>query len=193
MFMMTTSKFGRLVLVPIVAMLVPVLSASSALADGSPTVVITGGSLTLTAPVPPNFTAVTLDGTAKTSTATIPTFSATDARGTGLGWRISVAGTQFCEQLSGATCVVSSPKTLPTGSLSVVAPSATAGTGSGTVPTMSAMTGLDGATDTLASAALLNGMGSYTFGTSVATLSLAANVYAKTYVSTITYTIATGP
>lgn len=192
---MTRKRRGRLSLVAAVATLVPVFSvfsASSALADGSPTVVVTGGSLTVTSPVPPNFAGVTLDGTAKTSTATIPTFSATDARGTGVGWRISVAGTQFCEQLSGATCVTS-PKTLPTGSLAAATPTVTAGTGSGTVPTMSAIAGVDGVTSTLASAALGNGMGSYTFGTSLATLSLAANVYAKTYVSTITYTIATGP
>ncbi|MGQ0431351.1 MAG: WxL domain-containing protein [Microthrixaceae bacterium] len=189
---MTHKRSGRLAIIAAVAAVLGVFTAPSAWADGSPTVVVTGGSLTLTSPVPPNFTGVTLSGAAQTTTATIPTFSATDARGTGVGWRISVAGTQFCEQLSGATCVVSG-KTLPVGSLAAAAPTVAAGTGSGTVPTVSALAGVDGATSTLASAALTNGMGTYNFGTSLATLSLAANVYAKTYVSTITYTLATGP
>lgn len=189
---MTHKRSGRLAIIVAVAAVLAMFTAPSAWADGNPTVVVTGGSLSLTSPVPPNFTGVTLSGAAQTTTATIPTFSATDARGTGVGWRISVAGTQFCEQLSGATCVVSG-KTLPVGSLAAAAPTVTAGTGSGTVPTVSAIAGVDGATSTLASAAVGNGMGTYNFGTSLATLSLAANVYAKTYVSTITYTIASGP
>lgn len=189
---MTPRRLCRTALVASLAALLSLVHAPSAWADGSPTVVITGGSLTVTSPVPPNFAGVTLSGSAQTTTATIPTFSATDARGTGVGWRISVAGTQFCEQLSGATCVVAG-KTLPVNSLAAAAPTVTAGTGSGPVPTVSAIAGVDGATSTLASAALTEGMGTYTFGTSLATLSLAANTYAKTYVSTITYTIATGP
>lgn len=189
---MTYKRSGWLAIIGLVVTVLTVSTAPSAMADGSPTVVVTGGSLSLTSPVPPNFTGVTLNGAAQTTAATIPAFSATDARGTGVGWRISVAGTQFCEQLTGSSCVVSG-KTLPVGSLAAAAPTVSAGTGSGTVPTVNALAGVDGATSTLASAAVGNGMGTYNFGTSVATLSLAANVYAKTYVSTITYTIATGP
>jgi hypothetical protein len=176
----------------LVASLVTFGGGAAAFADGSPTVVLTGGSLTITSPVPGNFSGVTLNGTAQTSTAAVPTFSAVDARGTGVGWNITVGATQFCEQLTGSTCAAS-PKLIPVASLNLSAPTVSAGTGSGAVPTMTALTGFDGSSAKLASAASANGMGTYNFGTSTLTLSIPANTYARTYVSTVTYTIATGP
>jgi hypothetical protein len=190
---MNYRRIVKLVAGAAVASLLTIGGGSAAFADGSPTVVLTGGTLTITSPVPGNFSGVTLNGTAQSSTSSVPTFSAVDARGTGVGWNITVGATQFCEQLSGSTCVASSPKTVPTGSLNLSAPSVSAGTGSGTVPTMTALTGFDGSSAKLASAAVANGMGTYNFGTSTLTLAIPANTYAKTYVSTITYTIATGP
>lgn len=144
--------------------------------------------LTLVAPTVDNFAPVTMDGTPRTTTAAVSTFTVSDVRVLAEGWRVTVTATQFCEQLLLNTCVLD-PKTLPVGSLDQSSPTVT---GPGTAPTMTAAAGIDGSTAPLASAASGTGTGTYSFSASTLTLRLPA-AYARTYVSTLTWTIASGP
>ena len=54
---------------------------------------VSGGALNLTTTATPSF-GVTLDGSDQTGTYTVPT-TVTDARGSGLGWNLTVTSTQF--------------------------------------------------------------------------------------------------
>jgi hypothetical protein len=182
----------RLLVAGAVALIASSTTGAVAYADGSPTVAITAGSLTFTAPVPGNFASVTLSGVAQSTTATIPAYTVDDATGSGSGWNVSVAATQFCQQGTGSTCATS-PKLIPTGSLTLSAPTATASGTSSAVPTTLTLTGVDGTSGKQVSAAVGAGMGTFSIGTSTATLSIPANTYADTYVSTLTYTLATSP
>ncbi|MGQ0832836.1 MAG: WxL domain-containing protein [Microthrixaceae bacterium] len=145
--------------------------------------------LTLIAPTVGDFAPVTMDGTPRTTTAAVSAFTVSDVRVTAEGWRVSVSATQFCEQLLLSTCALD-PKTLPLGSLDQSSPTAS---GPGTAPTMSAAVGIDGSTATLASAAVGTGTGTYSFSGSTLTLRIPAAAYGRTYVSTVTWTITSGP
>ncbi|MGQ0431353.1 MAG: WxL domain-containing protein [Microthrixaceae bacterium] len=160
---------------------------SSLLADTPAGAQVVG--LTLISPTVDNFATVTMDGTPRTTTAVVGTFSVSDVRVVAEGWRVTVAATQFCEQLLLNTCVVS-PQTLPVGSLDQSSPTVT---GPGTAPTVTAAAGIDGSTAPLASEAIGTGTGTYSFSASTLTLRLPATAYARTYVSTVTWTIASGP
>lgn len=145
--------------------------------------------LTLVAPTVDNFAPVTMDGTPRTTTAAVSAFTVSDTRAIAEGWRVTVTATQFCEQLLLSTCALD-PKTLPLGSLDQSGPTVT---GPGTTPTMTAAVGIDGSTAPLASAASGTGTGTYSFSASTLTLRLPAAAYARTYVSTLTWTITSGP
>ena len=45
--------------------------------------------------IPATLTAVTLDGTNKTATGALSTFTVTDGRGTGAGWKVTTTATPF--------------------------------------------------------------------------------------------------
>lgn len=145
--------------------------------------------ITFTSPTVGSFSPVSLDGAAKVTSATVGTFSVSDARLVASGWRVTVSATQLCEQLLAATCALL-PKTLPIGSLDQSAPSVT---GPGPLPTTSAAPGIDSAPRTLASAAVGTGLGTFAFSASTLTMQVPAKAYAKTYVSTVTWTVASGP
>ncbi|MGH9153017.1 MAG: hypothetical protein ACRD03_11605 [Acidimicrobiales bacterium] len=69
------------------------LHAPAALADDA-NVVVTGGALAITtAPLAGDFTGVTLDGTAKTTTATFDDFQVSDGTGSGAGWNVTIGAT----------------------------------------------------------------------------------------------------
>jgi WxL domain surface cell wall-binding len=159
-------------------------------------VVVTGGSLSISAPAVGNLTGVTLDGTAKTTTATFAAFSATDARGSGAGWNVTVQATQFAEH--NGTIYVASGATLPTSSLSMLAPTVAKSDGtSSAVPSITAGPyAIDAASAVKIASAAADGtgMGSYSFtqGGSL-TLSVPASAYAKTYRSDVTVSVVTGP
>lgn len=145
--------------------------------------------LTLLSPTVGAFAGVTMDGTPRTTTAAVSAFTVDDVRISPAGWLVTVSATQFCEQLVLATCAVL-PKTLPLGSLDQSQPTVT---GPGTAPTVTSPAGIDGAAATLASAAVGTGTGTFSFSTSTLTLRIPPNAYARTYVSTVTWTIASGP
>ncbi|MDB5058289.1 MAG: hypothetical protein JWO59_1761 [Chloroflexi bacterium] len=159
-------------------------------------VTITGGSLSGGALTFANFTPITL-GTDTTATSTWAIANVTDARGSGAGWHLSLSLSQLTEYLGAA--YIAGGKTIPTGSIKVttapiVALVGSTGSASTTVTPVSANTALDtGSAVTLASAAADGGMGTYSFSSMTATLTVPANVYAKLYKSDATVSVTTAP
>lgn len=178
------------------------LGAPAAFAADATDVTVNGGSLGITVdPTAGNFGAVTLDGAAKTTTATFDGFEVNDARGTGAGWNVTVQATQFAEWDStlnaNAGGYVPSGKTLALNSLSLAAPTVAAdGTTSAAPSVLTGPFSIDGGSAVkVASAAAGGGMGKYDFtqATNPLTLSVPASVYAKTYRSTLTVSTVSGP
>jgi hypothetical protein len=184
----------RLIAATVAATAVVGIGAIPAYAADATDVTVTGGSLSITGVTAGDFAGVTLDGTAKTSTATVDPFSATDARGTGAGWNVTMQGTQFAEW-DGADYVAGG-KTLPLNSLSLSALAVAANGTTSPAPTTSSVSGIDNATGAIkiASAALDSGMGQYDFtGANKLSLGIPASAYAKTYRSEVTVSVVTGP
>src|SRR4051794_25519554 len=100
------------------ALFAPPAFAASATVTGT----INAGSLSIATSATPSFS-VTLDGTDKTPTYTVPT-TVTDTTGAGAGWRLTITSTQFTT--GGGT-----PKTLATNA-STITGVANSCTGSGT-------------------------------------------------------------
>lgn len=165
--------------------------AGPAVAADDTNVTVTGGTLAITAaPTASNFTGVTLDGTAKTTTAALAAFEVNDARGTGAGWNVTIAGTAFAEH--SGTAYVASGKTLANGSLDIAVPTVAQDGTTSAVPTMTGGT-VDGTTRKIASAAVDTGMGKFDVGAAALTLSIPASAYAKSYRSDLTISVNTGP
>jgi hypothetical protein len=157
-------------------------------------VVVAAGGLAISTIAVGDFAGVTLDGTAKTTTATMDGFNVNDARATGAGWNVTVQATQLAEH--NGTAYVASGKTLAANSLSMPAPTVAA---NGTTSAAPSMTGgpytIDAASAVkIASAATDAGMGSYDFtqGGSL-TLSVPTSTYARTYRSDVTVSVVSGP
>ena len=181
--------------------------ATAAVGVGAPAhaddtnVTVTGGSLTLGSITTGDFSGVTLNGSAQTTTATMSAFSATDSRGTGVGWNVTVSASAFKEYASGA--YVEGGRTLGTSRFTMgQASAAKADSSSSGLPTMTsgtytldAVTNADGTSEAvkIASAATSDGMGSYTVTPGQLSLSIPASAYAKTYRSDVTVTLSTGP
>lgn len=177
-----------------IGLLVGVFFAATAVLGGTAyaatSVVLNAGTLTITTPTVANFGGITLNGTAQTTNAALGTFSVTDARGSGIGWNVTVQATQFT--MTGHTLAMNS--------ISMPAPTvAKADSTSGNVPSIVAGPYLiDNASAVKISSAALdasagNGMGSYTYTPGNLTLSVPANAYAGTYTSTVTVSVVTGP
>lgn len=186
-------KIKRFFATSLIAGLV-VCIGTSAFAVDPTDVVVTAGSLSVTInPTVANFAGVTLDGTAKTTTAAMDAFEVNDARGSGAGWNVTVQGTQFAEH--NGTIYVVAGKTLPTSSLSLAALTVAAdGTTSG-LPTITAGPyTVDAASAVkIASAAVDAGMGKYDFSAGTFTLTVPSKAYAKTYRSDVTVSLISGP
>ena len=145
------------------------------------------GSLSVTTPSVGDFGGITLNGTARTTTATMGTFTVTDSRGTGVGWSVTVQATQF----------TSGGHTLPLGSASMPVPSVAKVTpqSTGLPAIMPGPYTIDGisATKIASAAADGSGEGSYIFTPGLLTLSVPASTYAGTYTSTVTVSVISGP
>ncbi len=194
-------KMRRFATSLVAAVVVSTAAMPAAFAGTDPTnISITGGELTATTPTVADFAAVTLDGTAKPTTAAVGAWDVTDARGTGLGWNLTFQATQFAEWDStlnaGAGGYVTGGKKLVTNSLKMPAPSVVADGTLSALPTI--LTGpytLDsGSAVKVASAALDAGMGNYDFTSGGGlTLTVPSSAYAKTYRSEITVSVVSGP
>lgn len=173
-----------------------VLVAVSAIAVAAETgtVTITGGTLSVTA-ADVALSGVTLDGTDQTSTSAAGSnsWSATDARGTGAGWNLTIEATDFDDggtntidisevgskfkiQLLDTNVTVTAGNTKPVSQVATLTDIPTTGG--------SALKFLSAATDT--------GMGTYAIAPNFE-LEVPAETYAATYTSTITVTEVTGP
>jgi trimeric autotransporter adhesin len=147
-----------------------------------------GGSLSMNAPASTSFTGVTLDGTNKTTTASV-ILTPDDERGTSAGWNITGTSTTFTT----GTRNLSTTATTTTGA------SAAAATGNCTLPTNSVgypVTLPAGASPPTAvklyNAALSTGAGPTNVTLSFQ-LAVPANTYLGTYTSTWTFAIVSGP
>lgn len=155
--------------------------------DGTGTLVLTGGSLSVS-PAAITFAAFTLDGVAHPNVAgTTSAWSAVDATGSGAGWHMTVVATV---PTNGAS------KTIPLSGLEMtLLDTAIAVVDGNTKPISSdfaTATALTASAQNLASAALGEGMGSYTLQPTF-TLDVPANTYAGTYNTTITVQMVTAP
>ena len=181
---------------------------------------VTAGTLSFsTAPTMPTLSAITLNGTAQTTTTTMTNFGVGDATGSGSGWNATVAGQSgtgksavFAQYCPKATCgsdaegYVASGATLAANSLTLTSTGAsfTGQSGStGTGPTLQcgSSCNVDSASAVkIASAAANAGMGTWLTGSWGATsLSLATPSTLKALANTEVYrvnlmwTLSTGP
>jgi hypothetical protein len=152
---------------------------------------ISAGSLGITTSATPSFS-VTLDGTDKTPTYTVPT-TVTDTTGAGAGWNLTVTSTQF-------TTGGGSPNTLATNASAItgVANSCT-GSGTCTSPTNSIgyPLGVPAAAAPPAAVKYFNaaagtGAGEFT-NTPTVQVAVPASASAGTYTSTLTLAAVSGP
>ena len=164
---------------------------AAVLASALPVTATAAGAQSLT-PNPvtvSDFGPVTLDGTAKTTTAPVSDFSVTDPSGG--GWHITVQATQFREFDGVAGQYVTGGKTLPPGSLTMPAPTVTPAAASITIP--AGPHAIDGASVLLATAAA-NTRGTYDFTQGgPLTLTLPSSAYARAYRGEVTIAVASGP
>ena len=182
------------------AALVGIVAGPASAADDT-NILVTGGSQAMTTFTAGDFAGVTLDGTTKTTAATVDTFSVTDATGAGAGWKLSAQGTQFAEWDStlnaGAGGYVVSGRMLALNSLDLGILTATGNGTTSAAPTMTAAAGIDNEIGAVkfASAAVDQGMGKYDIGggTGALSLSIPASAYATTYRSDLTVTLASTP
>jgi WxL domain surface cell wall-binding len=160
-------------------------TAQATLASDGTQVVVTAGSLAITNPAAGDFTPVTLSGQATTTSASLATFSVTDATGSGDGWHVTAQADQFTgstHNLALSSLTMSEPTVASPGTSS---PDPTIEPGPYTIDAATAVQ--------IASAALNEGMGQYDFGATTLTLSLPADTYADTYNSTVTISVVTAP
>ena len=168
--------------------------SAMAVAAETGTVTITGGTLSVTA-ANVTLSGVTLDGTDKLSTSAsgANSWSASDARGTGAGWNLTIGATDFTDgvdktidiaqadsefkiQLLDANVTVTAGNTKPVSAATTLS----------VIPDTGSLKFLSAATDA--------GMGSYEIAPNFE-LEIPAETYvgSGTYTSTITVTAATGP
>jgi hypothetical protein len=155
----------------------------AALADA--TITVSGGSLSVT-PAAITFQAVTLNGGDQTSNGTTSAWTIADPTGTGAGYHVTIAATNFTDGAS---------HTIPVSGFRATLLDANIVTTSGnTKPTssMTSATALSTTAQTLVSAAAGAGMGTYT-ATPTFTLAVPANTFAGSYTSTVTVAIVSGP
>lgn len=162
---------------------VVMLGAAVALAD-TVSVVVNGATLSMTTGGNQSLTPVTLNGLDQTTGGSLGTYQVADARGTGNGWNVVIAATDFAKQGDPA-------KTIPASGFQVTpAPAVTTVAGNAAPSSFAGVLG--GGGNKILSAAIGAGMGTYQF-TPAVTLDVPAETYAGTYDSTVTATVTTAP
>jgi hypothetical protein len=132
----------------------------------------------------------TLDGTDQTVNYTIP-LSATDARGTGAGWNLTITSTTFNDG-SGHTLATTASSMTGVTSSCVAGGTCTNPTNSITYPLTVPAAASAPAAVKLFNAAANTGMGRFTVTPTIG-VSIPGNSYAGTYTSTLTLAIVSGP
>ena len=158
--------------------------ADNTIGGSSPVV---GGVLAITNTTSADFSSVTINGTDQDPTAAA-TLDVKDDTGSGAGWKVTLAATQFTS---------GEGKTLANTALSITGVSAAAnGSGTYTVPTSNVSYASaivpQANTVTLFNSAVDTGMGHFTL-TPAFKVHIPANAYAGTYSSTFTVTVVSGP
>lgn len=172
------------------------MTASAYAVSGTGTVTITGGSLSVNM-ANVTLSGVTLDGTDKTSTSASGSnsWSAQDSRGTGVGWNLTIAATDFSDGASKTIDISAADQEfkiqLLDANITVIA---------GNTKPVSQVTSLTAIPESpaaalkFASAAIDTGMGSYAIAPNFE-LEIPAETYVGlgTFTSTITVTAVSGP
>jgi WxL domain surface cell wall-binding len=163
--------------------LMVMMSVVPALAQGE--VEVIGGSLSISA-APISITDVTLTGVAQNNIAgTTTPWTAKDPTGTGAGWNLTIAATDFTNAESKTIAVTGFEVTLLDSAILLV--------DGNTKPTSSRTTASAlGAAQKLVSADVDTGMGTYTLQPTF-TLDVPAATYAGEYTSTVTLQMVSAP
>lgn len=180
--------------IAVVALIGAAVAPAAHAADATDVTVTGAANVVITAdPTVPNFGGVTLDGVAKSTTATMTAFEVNDSRGTGAGWNVTVQATRFAEH--NGTIYAVGGKQLALNSLSMAAPTVAQDGTTSASPTLTSgpYTVDTGSAVKIASAAADTGMGKYDFSSSLLTLSIPSSAYAKTYRSDVTVSVVSGP
>jgi hypothetical protein len=175
----------RVVVLGVVATLGFAGTAQAAVDDT--TVVLTGGTLDLRAPLFGNFPGATLDGSSDSQDASVSTWGVNDPSGSARGWSVSMAASALVTAdtvpitMDGAVISIAEPVASPVDS-----------TNTSTEPTM--LGGSISASRNVAVAAANEGLGDWDFtqGATDLTLATPANARAGSYTSTITTTLTQG-
>ena len=179
---MTNRRKVFVALLSAVAVVV-MLGAAVALAD-TVSVAINGDTLSMTTGGNQSLTPVTLNGLDQTTGGSLGSYLVADARGTGAGWNVVIAATDF-EKVGDPT------KTIPASGFQVTpAPAVTTVAGNAAPSSFTGVLG--GGGNKILSAAIGAGMGTYQ-ATPAVTLDVPAETYAGTYDSTVTATVISGP
>jgi hypothetical protein len=171
------------------------MPAPAAASGASTSVTLAGGSLSFsTTPSASNFANTTLSGSQQTLHTNFANWGVNDATGSGAGWHVTFAASQFSD---------GNGHTLPTGSLVLTAPAVSASGINLAVPpvlqgTTFTLDNANNAADAIVHALAGTGQGSWTMtqanllGGDLA-LTVPANVTAGTYTSNLTFTLASAP
>ncbi len=188
-----TSRLPRVTALALAAVLATAAAASAGPTVGVTSVVTAGTTLSVAGATPPTFN-VTLNGTDQTVNYTLPVI-VVDARGSTLGWNLTVTSTTFTDGSSGTGHSFADNASTITG--------VTAGCGTNSTCLLpinnvaNTNLGLPGASGTPvkyfnASSAAGAGRGTINVNATVA-VAVPANVFAGSFTSTITVAISSGP
>jgi hypothetical protein len=201
--MKSTRHIKRFAVVMAFALVAIGALAAVAMADDATADLVLGGQtdVTMDSVTIGDFSATTLlpSGVATTQ-ATASSFSVTDARGTGAGWKVSMSASQF----TGPTVAEQTVHKLTAGImyLQPISPDAVSvDFGSATKPSITNTDpiAVDNGSVSIASASQSDdvmdgqGMGKYTFPAASFHVAVPAGAYATTYTSTLTVTLAQTP
>jgi hypothetical protein len=148
-----------------------------------------GGS----SPVISDFGAVTLNGSAQLSTATIAPFTIIDDTGSGAGWNLSLQVPEF-QNGSGVGCATGATQSIAANTLTMDAPVVAAADNSTTMAGVTAEGFVDFASPRRIVVADINhGAGTYTVAPQVMRFTVPTDSFAGAYCSEVTLALSSGP
>lgn len=148
-----------------------------------------GGS----SPVISDFGAVTLNGSAQLSTATIAPFTIIDDSGSGAGWNLSLQVPDF-QNGTGVGCATGATATIPANTLTMDAPVVAPADNSTTMDGVTAQAFVDFTSPQKIIIADVNqGAGTYTVAPAVMRLTIPSTAFADAYCTEVTLALSSGP